>query len=460
MQSSPRPTSLSYYLHLLNLRARLPAPPRPRPDAFIWHGAVLHRCRGDQDCHVARLPRYASNAAFPIPLLSSHLPGSRPSSCTAEKAVGGVYLRLVPLRTPPTPSPRCRSPPRWSVAYDVRSDQECRSLPGTIYSTTTAHAIRPTTWTSPQTRSAVSARPSCSTPRRPHVASSPSRTPWLFSSVLPSLPDAWACRTPWHHPHHLLCAQCAQWSFPITGAAFIASSRAKCVCNKSLSPIYTHAGRIINTARTTPLSAHLIARAAAITFPPAAAMSNASLSSSQTQLLSGTGSTTRSIAGAHSKCNERSRRPCRLHRSPRPAPASSAPTPVAASNLGLLRNANTTGTILRDAQHTPQLSPHRPIPSPPPIFPSPAPATSADDTAAGWQRTDHPEAMCTPRLHRYPHSTLGISDKRGWGTATSLGATNRGGDDGAYAASGFQIPPWPVQLESPARAASTGRGIA
>ncbi|KAJ7799369.1 hypothetical protein B0H14DRAFT_2903339, partial [Mycena olivaceomarginata] len=28
------------------------------------------------------------------------------------------------------------------------------------------------------------------------VASSPSRTPWPFSSVLPSPPDACACRTP------------------------------------------------------------------------------------------------------------------------------------------------------------------------------------------------------------------------------------------------------------------------
>ncbi|KAJ7838808.1 hypothetical protein B0H14DRAFT_2788784, partial [Mycena olivaceomarginata] len=65
-----------------------------------------------------------------------------------------------------------------------------------------------------------------------HVASSPSRTPWLFSSVLPSPPDSWARRTPWHHLHHLLRAQCAQWSFSIAGAAFIASSRDKCLSNK------------------------------------------------------------------------------------------------------------------------------------------------------------------------------------------------------------------------------------
>ncbi|KAJ7846846.1 hypothetical protein B0H14DRAFT_3867595 [Mycena olivaceomarginata] len=128
---------------------------------------------------------------------------------------------------------------------------------------------------------------------------------------------------------------------------------------------------------------------------------------------------------------------------PRPAPASSAPTPVAATNLGLLRNANTTGTIPRGAQHTLQLSPS------PHTLPAShhaarqLPIASAcyyiyrDDTAAGWQRTDHTEAMCTPRFHRYPHSTLGISDKRGWGT----GATNPGGDNGTYAAPGFRIAP-------------------
>jgi hypothetical protein len=94
-----------------------------------------------------------------------------------------------------------------------------------------------------------------------HIASSPSRTPWLFSSVLPSLPDAYTCRTPWHLLHHLLRALCAQWSFPIAGAVLIASSRAKCVSNKLHSPRSTHAGRLINTARTTPECAALAAAA-------------------------------------------------------------------------------------------------------------------------------------------------------------------------------------------------------
>ncbi|KAJ7863529.1 hypothetical protein B0H14DRAFT_2738457, partial [Mycena olivaceomarginata] len=62
-----------------------------------------------------------------------------------------------------------------------------------------------------------------------HVASSPSRTPWLFSSVLPSPPAPAVLLG--HLLHHLLRAQCAQWSFPIAGAVLIASSRAKCVSN-------------------------------------------------------------------------------------------------------------------------------------------------------------------------------------------------------------------------------------
>ncbi|KAJ7705853.1 hypothetical protein B0H14DRAFT_731564 [Mycena olivaceomarginata] len=96
-------------------------------------------------------------------------------------------------------------------------------------------------------------------------------------------------------------------------------------------------------------------------------------------------------------------------------------------------------------QHRLQLSPHHLIPSPLPR-PSSAlyaplvddsarrlPITSAgcicrDDSATGWRGTDHTEAMRTPCFHRYPLSALGIPHKRGWGTATSLGATNPGGD--------------------------------
>jgi hypothetical protein len=154
--------------------------------------------------------------------------------------------------------------------------------------------------------------------RAAHVASSPSRTPWLFSSVLPSPPDAWTCRTPWHHLHHLLRAQCAQWSFPIARAA-LSRPRAPSASPPNSTLPDPH------TPDASPLSAQhlrqplLIARAVVITSPPAATMSNASLSSAQTQRLSGTGSTTRSIPGARSKCNELPRRPFRLQRLPAPS---------------------------------------------------------------------------------------------------------------------------------------------
>jgi hypothetical protein len=54
--------------------------------------------------------------------------------------------------------------------------------------------------------------------------------------------------------------------------------------------------------------------------------------------------------------------------------------------------------------------------------------------------------MRTPCFHRYPPSALGISDKRGWGTATILGATNLGGASRTYAPPAFQIAPPSVQF--------------
>ncbi|KAJ7366310.1 hypothetical protein DFH08DRAFT_833988 [Mycena albidolilacea] len=154
-------------------------------------------------------------------------------------------------------------------------------------------------------------------------------------------------------------------------------------------------------------------------------MSNASLSSAQTQLLSGTGSTTRSIAGARSKCNERSRRPCRLHRLPAPGAG------FLCAHAG--RRYKPLPAVQRehDGDHYPRCAAHAATVSP--SHHTHLPIASAcyicrDDPAAGRQRTDHTEAMCTPRVHRYPHSTLGISDKRGWGTATRLGATTPGGE--------------------------------
>ncbi|KAJ7794877.1 hypothetical protein B0H14DRAFT_3888571 [Mycena olivaceomarginata] len=81
------------------------------------------------------------------------------------------------------------------------------------------------------------------------------------------------------------------------------------------------------------------------------------------QLVSGTGSTTRSIAGARSKCNEHSPSPTPPSSSPRAPRLSSAPTPATARNLGLPRTANRTGTTPPCAAHAAAV-PHRPIPSP------------------------------------------------------------------------------------------------
>ncbi|KAJ7863531.1 hypothetical protein B0H14DRAFT_3862874 [Mycena olivaceomarginata] len=410
-----------------------PTAPSARRVYLALRGAVLHRCRGDQDCHVARLPpRYASNQSHSCPLICLE---ADPRSALLRRRLEGVL--------------------ESRASSDGPDAFSTLSIPASLERSIRPRAIRPMTWTSPQTRSTVSGTPSRSTPRRrepktdprhslhamlaflaPHVASSPSRTPWLFSSVLLSPPDAWACRTPWHHLHHLLRAH----------------------------------------------AQHLRHRPRRGTSPPAATMSNASLSSAQTQLLSGTGSTMRSIAGTRSKCHQRSRRPCRLHRLPAPGAG------FLCAHAGLRFKPPPAAQREHDEHHPPRCAAHAaavpPSPhtlpashvhppchtaplvddsaAPPPMrctprasFPSPAPATSA----AGWQRTDHTETMCTPRFHRYPHSMLGISDKRGWGTATSLGATNRGGDNGTYAAPGFHIAPWPVQFESPARAASTGREL-
>ncbi|KAJ7846829.1 hypothetical protein B0H14DRAFT_3677656 [Mycena olivaceomarginata] len=366
---------------------------------------------------------------FPIPLLSSHLPGSKPSFCTAEKAVGGAESG--PLWTAPTPSPRCRCPPRWSVAYDVSSDQECRSLPGgTIYSTTTARAIRPTTWTSPQTRSTVSATPSRLTPRRREPKTGPRHSLRAMLAFLAALVA---------FPRTVALQQCTAVTARLLGLPYSLATTftTSCACMRS-----TYGSR----------SSSLAPRLS----PPRATMSNASLSSAQTQLLSGTGSTTRSIAGERSKCNEHSRRPCRLHRLPAPGAGFLCAHAGLRYKPWLLRNANTTGTILRDAQHMLQLSPTLPAShvhpqchtaplvddsaAPPPMrstprasFPSPAPATSAAMTLprAGSARTTRrqcvPRAPPVPAFHarglrqaRTGHRDKSRCDEPGRGTERTL----------------------------------------
>ncbi|KAJ7833230.1 hypothetical protein B0H14DRAFT_1167036 [Mycena olivaceomarginata] len=167
------------------------------------------------------------------------------------------------------------------------------------------------------------------------------------------------------------------------------------------------------------------------TSSPAATVSSASLSSTLSQLLSGTGSTTRSIAGVRSKCNEHSPSPTPPSSPPQAPRLSSAPTPASAPNLSLPRIANRTGTIPCPAHAAAvPLSPHtlpashvHPQPYTAPLVDDSArrlPITSAgcvcrDDSAAGWRGADHMEAMRTPCFHRYPPSSsaLGSSDKRG-----------------------------------------------
>ncbi|KAJ7351204.1 hypothetical protein DFH08DRAFT_957539 [Mycena albidolilacea] len=572
--------------------ARLPAPLRLRPDALIWH-CVAPSSIAAAGCHVARSTRdrYASKAALPIPLQSSQLPGSRPSSYTAEKAGGGVksvylmcamrilvslHVRLgiaclrcdptsralfsifffgvvqsgihesvptailasfsvhgvvpairlslgtrshnklplnrnsrkyvqhcmralgptpleacsstislamsilrahhirisssealknqeavVPLRTPPTPSPRCRRPPRWSVAYDVPRAQHGRSLPGgpskaprqrarsatgALYRSCHAHGLD-TTPVRTQIRPRYQLHAQHAT--LVFLASSPSRTLTTFTTSCvrdgrslpavpllspPPVPSAWPARPS------------------------LRSTRAQGACMQDPS-------RAQHLQRPLP-----IPRATVFTSLPTATVSSASLSSSApSQLLSGTGSTTRSIAGARNKCNERLPPPA-LPSSPlRALRPSSAPTPPSAPNLGLPRRiANPTCTApgvslcrppsprnlpafhVRPQRHS---APLVALPTPPHLGPC------ATRRAAASHRQRQRRLRDThPALPLHPPSALRISDKRGWATPTSLGATNPDGDSSTYAAPGFHFAPQPVQFGSPASAASSGTG--
>ncbi|KAJ7786867.1 hypothetical protein B0H14DRAFT_299098 [Mycena olivaceomarginata] len=159
-------------------------------------------------------------------------------------------------------------------------------------------------------------------------------------------------------------------------------------------------------------------------------MSNASLSSAQTQLLSGTGSTTRSITGARSKCNERSCRSCCLERLPAPGAG------FLCAHAGVRYRPRPAAQREHDGHHPPRCAAHAAAVPPSPhtlpvshVHPQchtaplvddyPRTAANAqhaarqlpiagacyicrDGTAAGWQRTDHTEAMCTPALPPVP----------------------------------------------------------
>ncbi|KAJ7796609.1 hypothetical protein B0H14DRAFT_3550191 [Mycena olivaceomarginata] len=253
--------------------------------------------------------------------------------------------------------------------YDVHRDQQRRSLPG-----------RPSA--APRQRvicSTVPATHTGSTPRRREYKPQPYYQPHAQHATLACLADDTSSpsRTP-----TIFIASC------VRSARFIAFSPAKCISTKYHSP---------RSTRAQGACTHDPSRAQHLQQPlpiPRA-----------TVLVSGAGRTTRSIAGARSKCNEHSPVAHAAFTSspPRAPRLSSAPT--TARNLGLPRTANRTGTISR-AQHALQLSPHRPIPSPLP----PAGCVCRDDSATGWHDTDHTEAMRTPCFHRYPPSALGISD--------------------------------------------------
>ncbi|KAJ7834321.1 hypothetical protein B0H14DRAFT_1157469 [Mycena olivaceomarginata] len=165
----------------------------------------------------------------------------------------------MPLRTPPTPSPRCRRPLRWNVAYDVCRDQHGRSLPGgpsktppqrarsatgTLYRSCHAHGLD-TTPARTQIRPryqlhAQHATPPTSPRRRPaHYNSSAvyccRRLRLPYSPAPPSPPPARAMVVP-HRRRRLY--------------RFL--PRQMYLQQVPLSPIHTHAGRTLNTARTTP----------------------------------------------------------------------------------------------------------------------------------------------------------------------------------------------------------------
>ncbi|KAJ7848847.1 hypothetical protein B0H14DRAFT_3867106 [Mycena olivaceomarginata] len=346
MQSSPRPTSLSYYLHLLNQHARLPAPPRPRPDAFIWH------------------------CVAPSSIAAAAIRTATPSSCTAEKAVGGVYLRVVPLRTAPTPSPRCRCPPRWSVAYDHHNS--ARDPPHDLeLATDVLYRSATPSRSTPRRRES---RPTCATRCmrcwRSSQPTSPRRLPAHRGS------SAVYCRLRLRLPYSLAppspppaCAVRAMVVPHRRRRFYRVLARQVRLQQIALSPIHTHAGRIINTARPTPLSARSRSPSPAPRlspprppppgptphYPPLKPSScpapevrraaSPERAASATSVPVGHAAFNASPPSAGFLCAHASRR-----YKPRPA-----------------AHANTTGTIPRDAQHTLQLSPHHPIPSPLPM---------------------------------------------------------------------------------------------
>ncbi|KAJ7804322.1 hypothetical protein B0H14DRAFT_3883504 [Mycena olivaceomarginata] len=364
---------------------------------------VQHRMRA---LGLTRLEACSSTISLAIhPARAHHV---RISSSEALKNQEGVSSHArPPLVTPPSrqesrassDAPDAFSAPSMPASLE-RSIRPCairyrRALPFLPCPRARHHAG---TNTDPTALPATRAARDAGVPRRPRRLVAFPHTVTLQQCTAVA---ACACRTPQHHFHHLLRAR---WSFPTAGAAFIASSHAKCVSSKYHYP---------RSTRAQGACMHDLSRAQHLQQPLPIARAPV--------LLSGTGSTTRSIAGARNNCNERFLSPAPPSsplRAPRP---SSAPTPPSAPNLGLPRIANATCT-------TPGVSlcsrPHHPVnrpafhvhpqrhsaplvadsATPPPMrstprggFPSPAPAAFA---AMAWLRASSgrmTRRRCAPR---------------------------------------------------------------
>ncbi|KAJ6574588.1 hypothetical protein B0H19DRAFT_605327 [Mycena capillaripes] len=124
-------------------------------------------------------------------------------------------------------------------AHDPARD--LKAATGALYRSCHARTLD-TTAVRAQTRPAPPAARDAGVPHRPRrLLAFPHTRDSAGVYVLPSPPNVCVCRTRRHHFHHLLRAQRVRWPIPIAGAAFIASSRAKCVSSKYRSPPSTRA---------------------------------------------------------------------------------------------------------------------------------------------------------------------------------------------------------------------------
>ncbi|KAJ7759822.1 hypothetical protein B0H14DRAFT_3511290 [Mycena olivaceomarginata] len=302
-------------------------------------------------------------------------------------------------------------------------------------------------------------------PARPGLAKAPRQHARSVTGVLYRPCHAQGLDTTPHHPHHLLRAR---WSFPMAGAAFIAPPAPSASPQVPLSPIHTHAGRILNTARTTPR-----ARSSENRSPspgPRLSLPHPSPPCPAPTILRSKPAPVR-----HREYDAQHRRSAQqVQRAFPVARAAFIASPCAATILcahaALSSTPRPAAHRERDVHH-PRRVALRPSPSPRnlPAFhvrPQRHSAPLVDDSATPRPMRSTPrggfpslapaaEAIHTPRF-----TVPAFGAKDGWGTPTSLGATNPSGDSRTYAPPIFQIAPPPVQFGSPASAASSGKGAA